>query len=131
MVLHPAAPIPPEPIDLDLRVGGVWRQKMVVDDDTEYVAGGIYLEIVPGERLVFIWGASDGWPKIEADRPEAARSSRSCSTLSVTRRRWAFQVSLPDDLSDDQVREWLATGMREGWGDTIDRLVASFAAVPI
>jgi hypothetical protein len=41
----------------------------------------------------------------------------------------AHEALADDHLSDDQVREWLATGMREGWSDTIDRLVTSFAAV--
>lgn len=40
-----------------------------------------------------------------------------------------FQVELPEHLSDERVSEWLASGMRDGWSDTIDRLVASFAAV--
>src|SRR6266496_3605551 len=48
---------PREPIEVDLRVGGVWRQKMIVDENTEYFTGGIYHEIVPPERVVFTWGA--------------------------------------------------------------------------
>ncbi len=31
------------------------------------MTGGIYREIVPNEKLVFIWGATDGWPKIDPD----------------------------------------------------------------
>ena len=38
-----------------------------------------------------------------------------------------FQVTLSEQMSDEHVREWLATGMREGWSETIDRLVANFA----
>ncbi|PWC06385.1 SRPBCC family protein [Mycetocola zhujimingii] len=59
-----AAPMPAEPIDVDLRVGGAWRQQMVVDEFTKYVTGGIYREISPVDRLVFSWGAVGGWPEI-------------------------------------------------------------------
>ena len=61
-------PIPNEPIEVDLRVGGVWRQRMVIDESTNFVTGGIYREIVEDERLVFTWGATDGWPKIDPER---------------------------------------------------------------
>jgi uncharacterized protein YndB with AHSA1/START domain len=57
-------PIPDEPIELDLRIGGMWRQMMVIDEETSYFTGGVYREIVPNERLVFAWGA----------RPSAGRS---------------------------------------------------------
>jgi hypothetical protein len=33
--------MPSEPIELDLRVSGVWRQRMVVDADTGYYTGGV------------------------------------------------------------------------------------------
>ena len=35
------------PTTVDLRVGGQWRQHMVVDAETDYITGGIYLELVP------------------------------------------------------------------------------------
>jgi hypothetical protein len=39
-----------------------------------------------------------------------------------------FHLALPEHLSDERVREWFATGCREGWTVTIDRLVATFAS---
>ena len=33
---NPDNPIPAEPIELDLRVGGAWRQLMVIDRSTIY-----------------------------------------------------------------------------------------------
>ena len=60
-------PLPSEPIDVDLRVGGAWRVKMVMNENLQYFTGGIYREIVPGEKLVFTWGAVDGWPEIDSD----------------------------------------------------------------
>jgi len=39
-------------VEIDLRVGGRWRQVMVTDNGTEVGFHGRYLEIVPDERLV-------------------------------------------------------------------------------
>jgi uncharacterized protein YndB with AHSA1/START domain len=39
-------------VEIDLRVGGHWRQAMVTDNGTEVGFHGQYLEIVPDERLV-------------------------------------------------------------------------------
>jgi uncharacterized protein YndB with AHSA1/START domain len=121
-----------ESIEVDLRVGGAWRQLMVVAEDTQYVTGGIYREIVPVERLVFEWGAEGGWPSIDPAHPEDT------PVVSVTlneaggngeKTEMVFRVSLPASMTADQAREWLATGMHDGWGMTIDRLVAQFADV--
>ena len=77
-------PVPSEPIELDLSVGGAWRQFMLIDEDTAYFTGGVYLEIVPDEKLVFAWGATDGWPKLDPDNldrsPTSAWSSRVAAT---------------------------------------------------
>ena len=32
--------------------------------------GGIYQEIVQDEKLVFTWGAVDGWPRIGQEDPD-------------------------------------------------------------
>ena len=60
-----------EPITVDLTVGGAWRQRMIIDESYNYVTGGVYREIVPNERLVFAWGATDGWPEIDVDNLDA------------------------------------------------------------
>lgn len=124
---NPSMPLPSEPIDVDLRVGGAWRVKMVMNEKLQYFTGGIYREIVPGEKLVFTWGAVDGWPQVDSDHPD------DCPVVTLTlnelgeKTEMIFQVALSEQMSDERVREWLATGMREGWSDTIDRLVTTFA----
>jgi uncharacterized protein YndB with AHSA1/START domain len=124
---NPSTPRPSEPIEVDLRVGGAWRVKMVINDNLQYFTGGVYREIVPGEKLVFTWGALDGWPEIDSERPD------DCPVVTVTlndigeKTEMIFQVALSEQMSDERVREWLATGMRDGWSETIDRLVANFA----
>lgn len=123
-------PLPSEPIEVDLRVGGAWRVKMVINENLQYFTGGIYREIVPGEKLVFTWGAVDGWPDIDLDHPE------DCPVVTLTlnelgqrgeKTEMIFHVALSEHMSDQQVREWLATGMRDGWSETIGRLVTTFA----
>ena len=118
---------PREPIEVDLRVGGAWRQKMVVDQDTEYVTGGIYREIVPPERLVFVWGATDGWPRIDPEHIDDGPIVTVTLNEAGDKTEMVFELRLPDHLPEDKVREWFAMGVRNGWSDTIDRMVDRFA----
>jgi uncharacterized protein YndB with AHSA1/START domain len=122
--LNPETTSMDEPITVDLRVGGEWRLRMM-HDGLDYITGGIYREIVPYERLVFEWGAVDGWPKLDPMKPDDA------PLVTLTFRdngdgttEQTLHSSLPASMSDARAAEWLATGMREGWGATIDRLVA-------
>jgi uncharacterized protein YndB with AHSA1/START domain len=116
-------PIPTEPIEVDLRVGGVWRQKMVIDPETSYFTGGLYREIVPDERLVFSWGATDGWPKLDLERPDESP----IVTLTLERdgggTEMTLHVQLPASLPDDGVPGWWPL-VRGGWQATVDRLAA-------
>lgn len=122
-------PIPSEPIELDLRVGGAWRQYMVIDEDTAYFTGGVYREIVPNEKLVFAWGATDGWPKLDLDRLDD--SPLVTVTLSQVdgRTEMTLHVELPASLPDDGVPEWWPL-VQGGWRDTVDRLAAGLARIP-
>jgi uncharacterized protein YndB with AHSA1/START domain len=101
---------------------------MVIDESTAYVTGGVYREIVPDERLVFAWGASDGWPKLDLDR--LGDSPLVTVTLSRDNGGTALtlHVSLPAHLAEERVREWWSPAVRDGWQDTVDRLAARLAA---
>ena len=132
---NPEASLPAEPVEVDLRIGGAWRQLMVVDEFTRYVTGGIYREIAPVEKLVFSWGAIGGWPEIEMakldDVPlvtvildETAAAEEKDDARAAT--DMYFSVALPDHLTDLQVLAWDDAGIAETWGKTLDRLVASF-----
>jgi uncharacterized protein YndB with AHSA1/START domain len=116
-------PIPDEPIELDLRVGGMWRQMMVIDEETSYFTGGVYREIVPNERLVLAWGATDGWPQLELgdlDRsPQVSLSLKRTSSGT----KMTLHVELPANLPDDGVPDWW-TMFRGGMSATVDRLAA-------
>jgi uncharacterized protein YndB with AHSA1/START domain len=118
---------PSEPIEVDLRVGGVWKLMMIENEETRYFSGGIYLEIVPVERLVFAWGAVGGWPKLDVEHPE--RNPIVTITLIEIgeQTEMVFRMDLPDGLTDQEARDWFALGIRGGWSGTIDRLVSKFA----
>ena len=109
-------PIPDEPIELDLRVGGAWRQMMVIDEDTRYHTGGVYREIVPGRRLVFAWGATDGWPQVTVTFSETGDGTE-----------LVLHVALPASMPDDGVPGWWSF-VENGWRDTVDRLAASLTS---
>ena len=122
-------PIPDDPIELDLQVGGVWRQRMVVDETTAYTTGGVYREIVPDEKLVFSWGAVGGWPELDPERLD--ESPLVTVTLSEVggRTQLTLCMELPASLSPEQVEEWFSLRIRDGWRITVDRLAGRFGAL--
>jgi len=125
---NPAQPLPDDSIELDLRVGGVWRQRMVISERTDYVTGGVYREIVRDEKLVFNWGATDGWPELDLERLDESPLVTVRLIEVGGRTEMSIRVDLPESLTPDQVQEWWSTGVRDGWRDTVDRLVATLAA---
>jgi uncharacterized protein YndB with AHSA1/START domain len=118
---------PGERAEVDLRVGGAWRLRMVVREDHEYITGGIYVDIVPNEKLVFEWGAIGGWPEIDPARVGRGLVVTIELAEAGEKTEMAVRLDFPEGASDEEVRKLLETGMRQGWGDTIDRLVAAFA----
>jgi uncharacterized protein YndB with AHSA1/START domain len=123
-------PIPSDPIEVDLRVGGVWRQRMVINEETDFVTGGVYREIVRDEKLVFNWGATDGWPELDLERPDESPLVTVSLTEVGGRTEMTVRVQLPEGISEAQAREWLSHGIREGWRDTVDRLAARLTRAP-
>ncbi|MBP1933190.1 SRPBCC family protein [Ammoniphilus resinae] len=54
----PSTPL--ESISFDVREGGRYRYTMVnIETGEEYHTGGVFLDVVPFERLVFTWGYPD------------------------------------------------------------------------
>jgi len=126
--LNPGTRMPAEPISVDLRVGGAFRVHMIIDDELDYMTGGIYREIVSIERLVFEWGAVGGWPDLDPAHPnDAPLTTLEFTEAGPRTTEFALTVSFPDAMPGARADEWLTTGMREGWGMTIDRLVDRLA----
>jgi uncharacterized protein YndB with AHSA1/START domain len=120
-----AQPTPAEPIELDLRVGGVWRQQMVINDATSYPTGGVYREIVPDEKLVFAWGAEGGWPALDPQQLDASPQVTVTFDQTGERTTLTLHVDIPASYPDDGVPEWWEYAPM-GWRDTVGRLVAEF-----
>ena len=118
---------PAERVTVDLRVGGAWRLLMVVSETTRYVTGGVYREIVPGNRLVFSWGAVGGWPDIDPNHLDAVPLTTVELGTIPNGTAMTLTASFPGEISDAAAQEWLNSGMREGWGMTLDRLVEKYA----
>ena len=64
--------------EMDLRPGGVFRTVMRAQDGTEYSTRGIFLEVVPPERIAFTDAFDPGWiPRPDAFLPRSPRSKTS------------------------------------------------------
>lgn len=111
------------PIELDLRVGGAWRQMMVENADKSYVTGGIYREIVPYERLVFTWGAEGGWPALDPEHLDDGPLATVTLTPVGAGTEMAFHLELPAGISEQEARDWFALGILEGMTQTLNRFV--------
>ena len=119
-------PIPAEPIELELKIGGVWRQKMVIDQDTAYFTGGVYREIVTDEKLVFTWGATDGWPEVDLERLDDSPLVTVTFDEADGGTQMSVRVEVPSTLIDDHKPGWWSM-VQQGMKDTVDRLEAQLA----
>ena len=125
--LNPRQPIPNEPIEVDLRVGGTFRLMMVVNENLHYLTGGLYLQIEKPNKLVFAMGAYGGWPELDADNPDATPIVTLDFQADGDQTHMTLAVNFPESMSVADVAEWLDSGMHPGWSDTIDRVVDQFA----
>ena len=105
----------------------MWRQRMVIDEDTAYFTGGVYREIVPDERLVFAWGATGGWPALDVDELDASPLVTVTFASSGRGTELTVHVELPASIPDDGVPGWWAYA-ENGWRDTVDRLASTTTA---
>src|SRR4029079_14851896 len=103
---------------------------MVIDEETSFFTGGVYREIVPGERLVFAWGATDGWPKVDPAIFDDAPQVTAVFSRDGERTEMMLHVEFPIRFSEDEVREWIAMGVENGWRDTGARLAFAVASAP-
>jgi uncharacterized protein YndB with AHSA1/START domain len=115
-----------ETVEVDLRVGGTWRMLMVENATKCYWTGGVYREIVPDERLVFSWGAVDGWPALDPDHPEAGPLVTITLHDRGEQTELELRTDLPVHLSQDELAGWYDLGLHDGWSQTLDRLLISF-----
>lgn len=104
--------------ELDLRPGGVFRTVLRAADGSEFATRGIFLEVVPNERLVFTDAFDAGWlphphllftgfVQFDALTDHAAR----CTVRAV---HWTA----------GQRAQHERMGFHHSWGESLDRLAA-------
>src|SRR3990172_1271357 len=101
--------------EIDARIGGRFRTCMTSPDGVEHWVGGIYLEVVPPERLVFTWAwESDGKPShISTVKIELFAQGRSKTRLVLNHS--GFESATARDSH------------RWGWTSSFDSLAKSLA----
>lgn len=108
--------------ELDVRVGGSSTVTMRGPDGTEYPANGVYLEVVPNQRLVSTDAFTRAWEPsakpfltIIIDLADEAGKTR----YTARARHWSVEDR----------KEHEKMGFHEGWGICTDQLAALAARI--
>lgn len=104
--------------EMDLRAGGVFRTVMRAPDGTEYPTRGVFLEVVPGERIVFTDAFDPGWrphPDIFFTADTTFEPLPGGETRLTAR---AMHWTAASRERHEQM------GFRQGWGESLERLAA-------
>lgn len=112
------APVTTPKVEVDLRVGGSNLIVMRLADGTEMPTRGVYLEVVPGKRLVVTDAFVEAW--VPSEKPfitiiidlEDLPAGRTRATYTV--RHWSAE--------DRRMHEEM--GFEAGWGQCADQLNA-------
>jgi len=112
-------PLPWTTVDceIDLRPGGIFRTVMRSPEGEEFPNLGCYLDVVTNERLVWTNALAPGY------RPAAQPSS--CvpffftAVISLTK-----YTGLVMHSDEQHTQQHAAMGFHDGWGTTLDQLVA-------
>lgn len=104
--------------EMELRPGGSFRTIMRAPDGTEYPTHGVFLEVVPNQRIVFTDAFGPGW----APNPEAFFTAvTTFAPLPGGRTQYtarALHWTAENRAKHDQM------GFHQGWGESLDRLAA-------
>jgi uncharacterized protein YndB with AHSA1/START domain len=97
--------------DLDVREGGRYRISFKTDDGEYHQVGGVYQEVVPGQRLKFTWA----W--------HSTPERESLVTVTVKPDGDGTLLTLLHEQFFDQAA---ADGHKRGWSGTLDKLERFF-----
>jgi uncharacterized protein YndB with AHSA1/START domain len=105
--------------EVDARVGGAWRIVMRAPDGVDYPCGGVYLEIVEPERLVFtnIATDKDGNPILDGLTTVTFAEEGRKTKLTLTTRAVALVEYAAAYLQ----------GMEAGWTQSLESLAEELA----
>ncbi|MFC9250997.1 SRPBCC family protein [Amycolatopsis thailandensis] len=106
--------------EIDLRVGGRWRYRLLHDGGREMVLQGVYQEISRPERLV----------SLETNEDCEASEGDALATLTLTEHGGVTTLTQVVRYGSKRIRDAvLESGMERGVGEGFDRL-AEVVAVP-
>jgi uncharacterized protein YndB with AHSA1/START domain len=104
-------------VEIDLRVGGRWRQVMVADDGMEVGFHGEYREVVENERIV----STETYEGLPEGVSEADGTTLNTATFDDLdgRTKLTLLIRAPNRIARDAIIE---SGMEDGLQDALDLL---------
>ncbi len=103
--------------EIDLRVGGACRTTMRGPDGQEFPNVGVYLEIVPCEKLVLTDAFGPGW---EPNPDYMFTAVLTFETLATGKTRYTARAM---HWTEEAKKKHEAMGFFEGWNAAFDQLV--------
>lgn len=104
--------------EMDLRPGGAFRTLMRDGQGNEYPFGGVFLEVVAPERIVFTDAYGPGW------MPSAKPFTTAVITLVDLGEGRTEYVGRARHWTEADRDHHAAMGFHDGWGQSVDRLKA-------
>jgi uncharacterized protein YndB with AHSA1/START domain len=108
-------------VEMDLRPGGVFRTVMRAPDGTEYPTQGVFLEVVENERIVFTDAFDAGW------QPSTDIFFTAITTLESLPGGKTRYTARARHLTAESREKHEKMGFHQGWGESLDRLIALVA----
>ncbi|WGW05239.1 SRPBCC family protein [Tropicibacter oceani] len=102
--------------DIDLRVGGRFNTVMVVNGQ-EMPNSGVYLEVIPGQRLVFTDAYTEGW------KPAPDPFMTAILDLKPDGKGGTIYTATARHRSTETREAHENMGFYDGWGTVVDQLV--------
>jgi uncharacterized protein YndB with AHSA1/START domain len=115
---HWFCPKPWETVDceIDLRPGGIFRSTMRSPEGQEFPNTGIYLEVVPNQRLIFTDTLLPGY------RPSPNPFFTAVLTLEPSGKGTRY-VAIAIHGNEDTRKKHEEMGFHQGWGTVVEQMV--------
>jgi uncharacterized protein YndB with AHSA1/START domain len=120
--------------ELDVRAGGRFHIVMRAPDGTDYPMGGVYLEVVPPERLVYtndLSGQPEAWMDMLNDArgtPRGTPVEDSVVTVTFVERAGRTTVTIATRFgSPAEAEAFRKMQMVEGWTESLGKLARLLA----
>lgn len=107
--------------EVDLRPGGIFRTVMRSPEGQEFAGAGCYLEVVPGEKLVWTSALAPGFRPAEASEGALPFTAVILLEAHGTGTKYTAIAMHGDEAA---CKRHADMGFLAGWGATLDQLVA-------